>query len=69
MSQAQRMHFYVFQITTIVLMTHLNSSNKVVNHPASLFFRHGTNVMIGGHFEFSNGFWIIFIHVVLHEPP
>ena len=39
-SLAQRMHFLqdIFQMTAIVLMTHLNSSSEVVNHPYTLFF-------------------------------
>ena len=40
MSQAQRMHFLleVLQVSPIALMTHLNSSSKVGNHPDAVFF-------------------------------
>ena len=64
MSLALRKHFFLeaFQMTAIALMIHLNSSSDV--H----FFRYGTNLRINGHFEFSNGLWIIFIHVILQEP-
>ena len=56
-------------MTTIALMTHLNLSSKVVNCPDALFFQYGTNLLIDGHFEFSNGLWIVLIHVVLKEIP
>ena len=71
MSVAQRKHFLqdVFQMTAIALMTHMNSPSEVVNHPDAVFFRYGTNLLIEGHFEFSNGLWIVLIHVTLQEPP
>ena len=50
-------------------MTHLNSSSKVVNHPDALLFRYSRNLLIDGHFEFSNGLWFVLIDVVLQEPP
>ena len=53
-------------MTTIKLMTHLNSSNEVVNHPDALFFSvcHESSEC---HFEFSNGLWIVLIHMILQE--
>ena len=53
---------------TIALMTHLNSSSEVVNHPYAHVFWYGTNLLIDGHFEFSNGLGSVLRHVVLHEP-
>ena len=52
MSLAQRMHFlqYVFQMTAIAMMTHLNSSSEVVTHPDALFFRYDKNLLMDGHF-------------------
>ena len=69
MHLAHWMHFLrdVFQMTAIALMAHLNSSSEVVIHPDTLFFRYSTNHQIDDHFEFSNGLWIIRIHVVLQE--
>ena len=63
------MHFLldVFQTTAIALMTQLNSSSEVVNHSDALFFRYGTNLLIVGHFEFSNGMWIVLKPIFLLE--
>ena len=45
----------IFQMTTIALMTHLNSSIEVFDHPDALFFFwYGTNLLIDDYFEFSN---------------
>ena len=66
MSSAQKMYFLlnVFQMTATGLMTHLNSSNDVVNHPDAHFLGCGTNLLSDGHFEFIHGLWIVLIRVV-----
>ena len=68
-SLVQRMNFWqdVFQMTAITLMTHLNLPSEVVNHSEAFFSRYGTNLLIDGHFEFSNGLRIVLN--VLQEPP
>ena len=56
-------------MTAIALMTHLNSSSEVFNHPDALFLLYSTNLLIDSHFNWGNGLWIVPIHVVLQEPP
>ena len=70
MSLAERIHVLpdLFQMSTIALMAHLYLLSEVVSHPTP-FFRHGTNLLIDGHFEFTNGLWIVLIQVVFQEPP
>lgn len=58
----------MFQMTAVALQTHLKPMSKVVNHPDTLFFSDGMNLLGDGHFKFGNGLRIIFIHVVLQEP-
>ena len=71
MSLAQRMHvlLYVFQMTAIALMTPLEFVEQSNQSPWRTLFRYGTNLLIDGHFEFSNELWIAHIHVVLQEHP
>ena len=51
MSQAKTIQFLqdVFQMTAIVLMTHLNWSSELVNHPDTLIFQYGMNHLTAGH--------------------
>ena len=51
-------------MTAIVLMTHLNSSNELINHFDELFFRYGMTLLIDGHFEFSNRLCILSLGVL-----
>ena len=49
--------------------THLKPTSEAVDHPNTLgFLPDGTNLLCGGHIEFSNGLRMILIHVVLQEP-
>lgn len=67
MCLAQWVHFlqHLFQMTTFALMMHLNPTSEVVNHPDTHFVQHGMHLLSDGHFEFSNGLWIVFVHAVL----